>query len=100
MEANPYYGGKMPASAASRLTVASGDLCTAQLRPLRGRRGRLHTGVPRRTFARSQGRHAGQGAEALPGGGDGLRPVRPIRTRRGTTKVRYALAFAIDRKAV
>ena len=32
MEANPYYGGKKPAIGRIEMTVASGDLCTAQLR--------------------------------------------------------------------
>ena len=32
MEANPYYGGKKPAIPRIEMTIASGDLCTAQLR--------------------------------------------------------------------
>lgn len=32
METNPYYGGKKPAIPRIEMTIASGDLCTAQLR--------------------------------------------------------------------
>src|SRR5882724_6683051 len=52
MEANPSYGGKKPAIGRVEMTIASGDLCTAQLRAYEAGEVDLTTCVPSQDIAR------------------------------------------------
>jgi oligopeptide transport system substrate-binding protein len=52
MEANPYYGGNKPAIPRIEMTIASGDLCTAQLRAYEADEVDFATCVPSQDIAR------------------------------------------------
>ena len=52
MEANPYYGGNKPTITRIEMTIASGDLCTAQLRAYEADEVDFATCVPSQDIAR------------------------------------------------
>ena len=54
MDANPYYGGKKPAIQRIQMTVASGDVCAAQLRAFEADEVDFATCVPSQDIARVQ----------------------------------------------
>lgn len=101
MEANPYYGGKKPAIGRIEMTVASGDLCTAQLRAYEAGEVDFTTCVPPQDIPRVL-QDAELGKELKPFAAAATVWVQSDNSRApwNDTKVRHALAFAIDRKAI
>jgi len=101
MEANPYYGGKKPAIGRIEMTVASGDLCTAQLRAYEAGEVDFTTCVPPQDIPRVL-QDAELGKELKPFAAAATVWVQSDNSRApwNDAKVRHALAFAIDRKAI
>jgi oligopeptide transport system substrate-binding protein len=101
MEANPYYGGKKPAIGRIEMTVASGDLCTAQLRAYEAGEVDFTTCVPPQDIPRVL-KDATLGKELKPFPVAATVWVQSDNSHApwNDKKVRYALAFAVDRKAV
>jgi oligopeptide transport system substrate-binding protein len=101
MEANPYYGGKKPAIGRIEMTIASGDLCTAQLRAYEAGEVDFATCVPSQDIARvrkdptlSKELSPYPAAATVWVQSDMSHP--PWNDRR----VRLALSYAVDRAAI
>jgi len=101
MEANPYYGGKKPAIGRIEMTVASGDLCTAQLRAYEAGEVDFTTCVPPQDIPRVlKDANLGQELKPFPAAATVWVQSDNSRAPWNDRRVRYALAFGIDRKAV
>jgi oligopeptide transport system substrate-binding protein len=101
MEANPYYGGKKPAIESIQMTIASGDLCTAQLRAYEAGEVDFATCVPSQDIARVR-KDAVLGKELSPYPASATVWVQYDQSRDPwkDKRVRHALGLAIDRSAV
>jgi oligopeptide transport system substrate-binding protein len=101
MEANPYYGGKKPAIPRIEMTIASGDLCTAQLRAYEAGEVDFTTCVPPQDIARVR-TDATLGKQLSPSPASATVWVHYDLSHSpwNDKRVRQALALAIDRKAV
>ena len=101
MEANPGYGGKKPAIGRVEMTIASGDLCTAQLRAYEAGEVDFTTCVPPQDIPRVL-KEATLSKELKPFPAAATVWFQSDNSHApwNDRKVRYALAFAIDRKAV
>jgi len=101
METNPYYGGKRPAIGRIEMTIASGDLCTAQLRAYEAGEVDFTTCVPSQDIARVR-KDATLGKELSP------YPVAATVWVQGDMshapwndrRVRLALSYVVDRGAI
>lgn len=101
MEANPYYGGTKPTIPRIEMTVASGDLCTAQLRAYEAGEVDMTTCVPSQDIARAR-KDATLGKELGPYPASATVWVQYDLSRApwNDKQVRHALALAVDRKAI
>jgi oligopeptide transport system substrate-binding protein len=101
MEANSYYAGKKPAIPRIEMTIASGDLCTAQLRAYEAGEVDFTTCVPPQDIARVR-KDAVLGKQLSPSPASATVWVHYDLSRApwNDKRVRHALALAIDRKAV
>jgi oligopeptide transport system substrate-binding protein len=101
MEANPFYGGKKPAIPRIEMTIASGDLCTAQLRAYEAGEVDFTTCVPPQDIARVR-KDATLGKQLSPSPASATVWVHYDLSHSpwNDKRVRHALALAIDRKAV
>jgi oligopeptide transport system substrate-binding protein len=101
MEANPYYRGKKPAIPSIEMTIASGDLCTAQLRAYEADEVDFTTCVPSQDIARVR-KDAILGKQLSPSPASATVWVHYDLSHSpwNDKRVRHALALAIDRKAV
>ena len=101
MERNEHYGGKAPTIDRIELTIATGDLCTSQLRAYEAGEVDFTTCVPSQDIDRVQS-HATLGKELSP------HPVAATvwvqydnsHAPWNDPKVRHALALTVDRQAV
>ena len=101
MEANPYYGGKKPAIQRIQMTVASGDVCAAQLRAFEADEIDFVTCLPSQDIARVQG-DATLKSELNPFPLAATEWLQYDMSRAPWTdkRVRHALALAIDKKQI
>src|SRR5215469_2485615 len=101
MEANPGYGGAKPAIPRIEMTIASGDLCTAQLRAYEAGEVDFATCVPPQDIARVR-KDPTLGKELSPFPASATVWVQYDLSRApwNDKRVRHALALAIDREAV
>ena len=101
MEANPYYGGKKPAIQHIQMTVASGDVCAAQLRAFEADEVDFVTCLPSQDIARVQG-DATLKSQLNPFPLAATEWLQYDMSRAPWTdkRVRHALALAIDKKQI
>lgn len=101
MEANPYYGGKKPAIQRIQMTVATGDLCAAQLRAFEADEVDFVTCLPSQDIARVLGDPTLK-AELDPFPLAATEWIQYDMSRAPWTdkRVRHALALAIDKKQI
>jgi oligopeptide transport system substrate-binding protein len=101
METNPHYGGTKPAIPRIEMTVATGDLCTAQLRAYEAGEVDFTTCVPSQDIPRVR-KDATLGKELSPYPAAATVWVQYDNSRApwNDKRVRHALALAVDRKAV
>ena len=101
MEANPYYGGKKPAIPRIQMTVASGDVCAAQLRAFEADEVDFVTCLPSQDIARVQG-DATLKSQLNPFPLAATEWLQYDMSRAPWTdkRVRHALALAIDKKQI
>jgi oligopeptide transport system substrate-binding protein len=101
MEANPYYGGNKPAIPRIEMTIASGDLCTAQLRAYEAGEVDFATCVPSQDIARvRKDPKLGKELGPYPASATVWFQYDLSRTPWKDKRVRDAFALAIDRKAI
>src|SRR5882724_4980575 len=101
MEANPGYGGKKPAIPRIEMTIASGDLCTAQLRAYEAGEVDFTTCVPPQDIPRVlKDATLSKELKPFPAAATVWFQSDNSHAPWNDKKVRYALAFAIDRKAI
>jgi oligopeptide transport system substrate-binding protein len=101
MEANPYYGGAKPAIGRIEMTIATGDLCTAQLRAYEAGEVDFATCVPSQDIPRVR-KDANLSKQLSPYPAAATVWVQYDNSRApwNDKRVRHALALAIDRVAV
>ncbi|MGC1579042.1 MAG: peptide ABC transporter substrate-binding protein [Beijerinckiaceae bacterium] len=101
METNPYYGGKKPAIPRIEMTIASGDLCTAQLRAYEAGEVDFTTCLPSQDIGRvSKDPVLGKELSPYPAAATVWAQYDLSRAPWNDKRVRHALGLAIDRKAV
>lgn len=101
MERNPYYGGKKPVIERIEMTVASGDLCTAQLRAYEASEVDIATCVPSQDIARvRKDPDLSKQLSPYPAAATVWVQYDNSRAPWNDKRVRHALAIAIDRKAI
>jgi oligopeptide transport system substrate-binding protein len=101
MEANPYYGGNKPAIPRIEMTVASGDLCTAQLRAYEADEVDFATCVPPQDVERvSKDATLSKELSSYPASATVWFQYDLSRAPWNDKRVRDALALAIDREAI
>ena len=101
MEANPYYGGNKPAIPRIEMTIASGDLCTAQLRAYEAGEVDFATCVPSQDIARvRKDAKLGKELSPYPASATVWFQYDLSRAPWKDKRVRDAFALAVDRKAI
>jgi oligopeptide transport system substrate-binding protein len=101
MEANPYYGGTKPTITRIEMTIASGDLCTAQLRAYEADEVDFATCVPSQDIARvRKDPTLGKELSPYPAAATVWVQYDLSRPPWNDKRIRHALALAIDRKAI
>jgi oligopeptide transport system substrate-binding protein len=101
MEANPYYGGKKPAIPRIEMTVASGDLCTAQLRAYEAGEVDFAICVPSQDIARvRKDAKLGKELSPYPASATVWFQYDLSHAPWNDKRVRDAFALAVDRKAI
>ncbi len=101
MEANPYYGGQKPQIGKIEITVASDDLCTAQLRAFEASEIDFASCVPPQDIPRVKA-DAELSSQLVPYAIPGTIWAQYDLTRApwNDKRVRQALSLAVDRKAI
>jgi oligopeptide transport system substrate-binding protein len=101
MEANPYYGGNKPTIPRIEMTIASGDLCTAQLRAYEAGEVDFATCVPSQDIARvRKDAKLGKELSPYPASATVWFQYDLSRAPWKDKRVRDAFALAVDRKAI
>ncbi|WP_119302299.1 peptide ABC transporter substrate-binding protein [Dongia deserti] len=101
MEANPHYGGKKPAISRIEMTIASGDLCTAQLRAYEADEIDFVTCLPSQDIARIQkDPELSKQLDPFPLAASEWVQYDMTNPLWADKRIRHALGLAIDRNAI